>query len=790
MSSIEAPVQLPSAMTPEPATLPAPVAASPHVDRRTVRRMLDRLAQGIITLGGYAVILSILGIFVFLAIEVAPLFTSASGQVTGRLAATLSPQSLPQPALVGVDEHVEVAYVLKADVSDHVTFFRLPGGKPMATDLPNSLAGMTITAVARAGAQGDRFALATDDGRVIPLKIELGVNFDRGTREVVPTIDVSSPIRIIPVSDKIVRLAYQRTDAGTTAAVLTEAGQLWYARVIEHADDPPIHPAGAPIALPNAMGHEGEDTGGRAVRLTAQISGTVTALILDRRGETLSIGTSDGHLYHWDVHEAGLPVLSETVTVSQSGAAVTAMAYLIGDRSLVIGTNAGEVTVWMPVRIGKKSNTTRLQPVHRLAAHPAAVTAISPSQRDKGFLTGDAQGNLFVHYSTSEQTLLRFHGDKSALQTVMFAPKADGAIAMTETGQIVTYAINNPHPETTFASLFEPIWYEGYEQPEHVWQSSSGTDDFEAKFGLTPLIFGTLKGTIYAMLLAVPIAVLGAIYTAMFMHPDLRTKIKPTIEIMAALPTVVLGFLAGLWMAPLLERIFPAVVAMVVVVPISVVLAALLWQIVPFTVRNRTRPGFEALLLIPVIIGAVLLCLSQNTLIESLLFDSRYKEWLADTFGLRYDQRNALVVGFAMGFAIIPIIFSISEEALSNVPKHLIAGSLALGATRWQTLARLVFISASPGIFSALMIGFGRAVGETMIVLMATGNTPVMDWSLFNGFRTLSANIAVEIPEAPHGGTLYRTLFLAALILFAVTFFINTWAELIRQRLRKKYSQF
>ena len=165
-------------------------------------------------------------------------------------------------------------------------------------------------------------------------------------------------------------------------------------------------------------------------------------------------------------------------------------------------------------------------------------------------------------------------------------------------------------------------------------------------------------------------------------------------------------------------------------------------------------------------------------------------EALEAHLGLKYDQRNALVVGVAMGFAIIPIIYSISEEALSNVPKNLIAGSLALGATRWQTLAHLVLISASPGIFSALMIGLGRAVGETMIVLMATGNTPIMDWSLFNGFRTLSANIAVEIPEAPHGGTLYRTLFLAGLLLFMATFALNTAAEIIRQRLRAKYSQF
>jgi len=165
-----------------------------------------------------------------------------------------------------------------------------------------------------------------------------------------------------------------------------------------------------------------------------------------------------------------------------------------------------------------------------------------------------------------------------------------------------------------------------------------------------------------------------------------------------------------------------------------------------------------------------------------------FPSWVLTTFGVRYDQRNAIVVGLAMGIAVIPIIFAIAEDALSNVPRTLVSGSLALGATRWQTVTRIVLPTASPGIFAAIIVGFGRAVGETMIVLMATGNTPITDWSPFNGFRTLSANIATEIPEAPQGGTLYRTLFLAALLLFALTFLVNTAAELIRQRLRRKYA--
>ncbi|HOD33638.1 MAG TPA: ABC transporter permease subunit, partial [Holophaga sp.] len=133
---------------------------------------------------------------------------------------------------------------------------------------------------------------------------------------------------------------------------------------------------------------------------------------------------------------------------------------------------------------------------------------------------------------------------------------------------------------------------------------------------------------------------------------------------------------------------------------------------------------------------------------------------------------------------------TISEDALSSVPKALSSASLACGASPWQTAWRVVLPTASPGIFSAIMVGFGRAIGETMIVLMATGNTPVMDWSPFNGMRTLAANIAVETPEAPVHGTLYRVLFLTALLLFALTFLLNTLAELIRQHLRKRYESF
>jgi phosphate transport system permease protein len=248
----------------------------------------------------------------------------------------------------------------------------------------------------------------------------------------------------------------------------------------------------------------------------------------------------------------------------------------------------------------------------------------------------------------------------------------------------------------------------------------------------------------------VPIAILAALYTSQFAHPTIRQKIKPTVEIMAALPSVVVGFIAGLWLASRVEEQIVPVLLMAVLLPALGTSGVLFWEALPHHVRTRLRPGTELAVVVP-------LCLLGG------------------------------LVGLAMGFAVIPIIFTITEDAFSSVPANLTAASLALGASRWQTALRVVLPTASPGIFSAVMVGFGRAVGETMIVLMATGNTPVMEWSIFNGMRTLSANIAVEIPEAPNGGTLYRVLFLAALLLFAMTFVVNTAAEIVRQRLRERY---
>jgi phosphate transport system permease protein len=299
------------------------------------------------------------------------------------------------------------------------------------------------------------------------------------------------------------------------------------------------------------------------------------------------------------------------------------------------------------------------------------------------------------------------------------------------------------------------------------------------------------------MLLATPLALLAALYTSQFLDPAIRGVVKPVMEIMASLPSVVLGFMAALWLAPLIERRVPAILVAAVLLPLAAFVCGWLFGKLPRPWKRRLPAGYEFAVIAPVLLGVVWLSAALGPAVEWLFFSLRdpvtgervadFVRWWPAVFGVAFEQRNALVVGFMMGFAVIPIIFTIAEDAISNVPWSLRSASLALGASRWQTAVRVVLPTASAGIFSALMIGLGRAVGETMIVVMATGNTPLMEWNAFSGMRTLSANIAVELPEAPLNGTLFRTLYLGALLLFLLTFAVNTAAEVLRHHLRKKY---
>jgi phosphate transport system permease protein len=513
----------------------------------------------------------------------------------------------------------------------------------------------------------------------------------------------------------------------------------------------------------------------------APADGRALALGLDSKGQRLFVGFSTGWILVFDA------TLSTPTQVQHfqalPGEGVTALGWAYGEQSLLVGGSQGSVASYNLLERGEIRQWLKL---HAFEPLSSKILSFATSPRDKGFMALDAQGTARLYFLTAERTLKDFKFDPAS-QGLLMAPKADGFIACTPKG-IELYFLKNPHPEVTFATLFGKIWYEGYESPEYVWQSTGGTDDFESKFSLTPLVYGTLKGAFYALLFAIPLALLSAVYTSQFMSPELRRWVKPGIELMAALPSVVLGFLAALMLAPFLEKhLFTALISLLGF-PFFALITLFVWRTAPTPWQRKAGYGGElAVLAGGLLLGLLVVALAAPAIEQALFGD--LKTWLMDHWGVRVDPRNSLVVGFAMGFAVIPIIYTICEDALSSVPKHLISASLAAGATSWQTAWRVVVPVAASGIFSAIMIGFGRAVGETMIVLMATGNTPVMDASPFNGFRALSANIAVEIPEAPVGGSLYRVLFLAALLLFAMTFAVNTVAEVIRLHLRKKYSQ-
>ena len=747
------------------------------------RRLADLIGRIVVTAGGIGIVLSILAILVFIALEVVPLWKSVRSELVGTYVLSespglasyfldYSPSTSEFPFLAtGADEYREVGFMITRD--GHIHFLSLKDGKTI-NDLPLSkIEGQKVLSVF-VSSINRIYALGTEDGYILPVKVNFDVRFtDDGKRIIDPRVIEEEPIQISTLP--LTKVAFQeKNDEAIGAAAVTSDQKLLLFSQEEST---------------SLLGDSEKEQ--HLQDLTPNLAGDkVTTMELDNALDNLYVGTEEGKLFHWDITDRSNPELVDIVDATgNSNTAITALASLLGDRSLIVGDEAGDVSVWFQVEDPTSPKGKRLKKIHVLDSLEIPITAISPSARNRVFLAADQEGEIVLYHATSVQKLLQLNADKEKINALSFSPKANGFLAIDQKGKLYNWRIDVPHPETTLKTLFGKVWYEGYSKPEYVWQSTGGTDDFEPKFSLTPLAFGTLKGAFYALFFAIPLSILGAICVSQFMHPSLRNTIKPVIEIMAALPSVVLGFFAGLWLAPHIEKIVPAVFLMPLVITILTLLSVFVWQYAPKSLKGRFMDGTELFLLIPIIILGVFISLWLNAPMENLLLGGDYKGWLYNVLGLQYDQRNALIVGFAMGFAIIPIIFTISEDALSSVPKNLTAGSFALGANRWQTAVKVILPTASAGIFSAVMIGLGRAVGETMIVLMATGNTPLMDWSIFNGFRALSANIAVEIPEAPLGGTLYRVLFLAALLLFLVTFIVNTAAELVRQRLRRKYGQ-
>jgi phosphate transport system permease protein len=848
--------------------------------RSTTRsvRVAERVSRVLITLGGAGTIVAVATIFVFLVAVVVPLFRDADVRALPDVPAPTAASAAPV-VHVAVDDEAVLAWILRADgVLDVV---RVADGRPLASRPLLPQGAPTAIHVDHGGAS---VAAGLADGTVRLVELSFAV-------DLLKPADAPAAAQALVPGDALVHgeALYQRLDRDRVRST----------RVTLAARDPLPGGGAAVVGLCHSVDPS------RTLLTVLRADGTLRRLEARHRHSLLTdeitteveafelplplpadsalpsrLAQSDvgdavyavwdgGHALRIDARDPEAPFVDETLDLTpEPGVEVTALAQLIGSSTLVVGDSRGRVRGWFLTRPDPRSTLQRLTPAHALEPRGAAVTALAPSTRNRLFAVGLADGRVDLVHMTSARTMAELDTGRGRVDALALAPRNDGLLALAG-GALHRWSVSAPHAETTPGSLLLPVWYEGASRPMHTWQSSSGTDDFEPKLGLWPLVFGTLKASLYSLFFSVPIALLAAIYTSEFLSPRARSRVKPVIEIMASLPSVVLGFLAAIVVAPVVEDIVPETLTALVTVPFALLLGARLWQLLPqaLALRLAALPRFVGMA--AAILAGLLLAGRLGPLVERMLWAGDLRAWLdgqvggaaggwilvtlpvavalvaalrgrfvaplvrrvssdwsrgraagfdlamflvtlvvvlvlarllaggvgaagldaRDVFLGTYVQRNAMVVGFLIGFAVIPIMYTLAEDALASVPDHLRAASLAAGATRWQTALRVVVPTAMSGLFSAVMIGIGRVVGETMIVLMAAGNTPVLDLNLFNGFRTLSATIAVELPEAVQNGTLYRVLFVAALTLFAMTFVINTAAEIVRLRFRKRAYQ-
>jgi phosphate transport system permease protein len=732
------------------------------------RLLKDSWARYGVIAGGLAVIVAVVLIFFYLLYVVFPLFISASAEPVSQY--DVPEKALGKTLLLAIEEQNEVAG--RFTDSGQVVFFEAATGKTVSTQAVAIPEDAHIVSFAQASPIHEGAVIyGLSDGRAVIVKPQYKVTYPNNKRVITPSLKYplgEQPLILDEAGAALEKIAVQVGEDTTTIVVKTadkirltsfEKEQALF------ADEASFNKTDSVLDIPTVE---------------------VADILIDKEGRNLYLVSSDGRLSFFDISNKSSPVIKQKQNIIEAGKKITSIAFLNGDLSLMIGDSTGWVSQWS--RVKDALNRPAMQKIRMFKVSDRPVIAINSEQRRKGFMTVDADGYVGIYHSTAERELIKERVGDSLPTIAVLSPRANALLVQSEDGKMHFWHVENEHPEVSLKSLWQEVWYESYPKPDYIWQSSSASNDFEPKYSLTPLVFGTMKAAFYAMLLAMPLALMGAIYTAYFMAPRMRQYVKPTIELMGALPTVILGFLAGLWLASLMEEYLAGVFFLLMIVPIGVMLFAFLWQTLPKAIQQKIPEGWDAALLIPVILLSGWFAFAVSVPLEAFLFHGTLRDWFKTELGIGYDQRNAMVVGVAMGFAVIPTIFSIAEDAIFSVPKHLTVGSLALGATTWQTMTKVVLLTASPGIFSAVMIGLGRAVGETMIVLMATGNTPVMDLSIFQGLRTLAANIAVEMPEAEVDSTHYRVLFLAALVLFMFTFVFNTLAEVIRQRLREKYS--
>ncbi|MGE4159572.1 MAG: ABC transporter permease subunit [Planctomycetota bacterium] len=718
------------------------------IRRRRVSRWLDRLASCGITLGGWAIVVAVVGILALIVSVSWPLF------MPDRVESLHVWQDRGfTPVAASIDDSISTATVL----SKEGAWVCLDLKTDTVVASPPASIVSEVSQVASAGPNA--WAIVLKDGTISILSSKFNATFDsKGERSVSGKVRSQKSFPSVGPLSKLA--AHVKGEEAVLVRIL-ESGSVRLDVVAEVKSmfESEVKSLSSDLAVPPHP----------------------TALAVESEGREMALGWPDGTFKRFRFEEG----MAHEIQGGKVDSGVSSLAYLLGGGTLVVGEDSGGISGWFEVN---EPQGRTLKRVHELEPTQGPVKAMLSSPRTKAILAIDSSGDIGARHLTTHKTLFRWKATPDSFLSL--SGRGDTAILAHPEG-VEVKALQSDHPEVSLGTLFGKIWYEGFEGPSYTWQSSSGTHDTEPKLSLVPLVFGSLKGTFYAMLFALPLAVLSAVYISQFASDAVKKVVKPAVEIMSAIPSVVLGFIAALWLAPRLEVHLVALFLSLCLIPLFTLIGITLWSF--FRRHKQLRQmerGWEWLWTVPYVLAGAGVAFGIAPWVESQLPGSDAREALHSVWGLLYDPRNCIVVAFGLGFTVTPLIFTLAEDALSNVPHSLRAASLALGATRWQTVWRVMLPSSSPGIFAGMIIGFGRAVGETMIVLMAAGNTPILDPSPFNGMRTLAANIAVEMPEAPQNGTLYRVLFLSAVILFMFTFSFNTLAEVVRQKLRKSYGRF
>ncbi|MEM0909872.1 MAG: ABC transporter permease subunit [Pseudomonadota bacterium] len=355
-------------------------------------------------------------------------------------------------------------------------------------------------------------------------------------------------------------------------------------------------------------------------------------------------------------------------------------------------------------------------------------------------------------------------------------------LIMSGQDRIVQYQISNIVGVATWQSLFSPVHYVGYEEKGFIWQTSKVTAYDQAKYNVVPLIIGSIKASLLALVVAVPLAAGSAVFTAYFASEKTRAWLKPGIEMVEAMPSVVIGFVAAIWLAPMADKHLIAILLSVISLPFFMLAGVLthgFWSSRQFNFRSPRRVLFAGITLLLILLFLVF---NLGIYLQQVFVNSN-ATWAIDLLATTSLSKSAIVVAIALGIAITPSIYSLIDDAINEVPKGAILASFSLGANEVQTLFRVVLVVALPGILSAVMLGFGRAFGETMIVLMVTGNTPMPSWELLDGLRSLTSNLAIELQESNAGSMHFHILFFTASLLFFFTFCVNSLAALLKSRL-------